>query len=62
MICDQCGNVIESRDDSLVALLASNAEKHVLRCDVRRTPLAAHISSICLVSLLSKTITITVGL
>ncbi|RBM58259.1 zinc uptake transcriptional repressor Zur [Vibrio cholerae] len=28
LICDQCGNVIESRDDSLVALLASNAEKH----------------------------------
>ncbi|QJY40961.1 transcriptional repressor [Vibrio cholerae] len=28
LICDQCENVIESRDDSLVALLASNAEKH----------------------------------
>ncbi|WP_260259949.1 zinc uptake transcriptional repressor Zur [Vibrio intestinalis] len=28
LICDKCGNVIELQDDSLVALLASNAEKH----------------------------------
>ena len=28
LICDQCGNVIELQDDSLIALLADNAEKH----------------------------------
>ncbi|MFM2588726.1 zinc uptake transcriptional repressor Zur [Vibrio sp. TBV020] len=28
LICDKCGNVIELQDDSLVALLANNAEKH----------------------------------
>ncbi|CAH8189158.1 DNA-binding transcriptional repressor Zur [Vibrio aestuarianus] len=28
LICDKCGNVIELQDNSLVALLASNAEKH----------------------------------
>lgn len=28
LICDQCGNVIELQDDSLIALLANNAEKH----------------------------------
>lgn len=28
LICDECGNVIELQDDSLIALLASNAEKH----------------------------------
>ncbi|WP_174238916.1 zinc uptake transcriptional repressor Zur [Vibrio taketomensis] len=28
LICDKCSNVIELQDDSLVALLASNAEKH----------------------------------
>ncbi|MEH0760410.1 zinc uptake transcriptional repressor Zur [Vibrio sp. 16] len=28
LICDKCGNVIELLDDSLVALLVNNAEKH----------------------------------
>ena len=28
LICDKCGTVIELQDDSLVTLLASNAEKH----------------------------------
>ncbi|EKO3510838.1 zinc uptake transcriptional repressor Zur [Vibrio fluvialis] len=28
LICDQCCNVIELQDDSLIALLANNAEKH----------------------------------
>lgn len=28
LICDQCGNVIELQDDSLIALLADNAGKH----------------------------------
>ncbi|MBY8070915.1 zinc uptake transcriptional repressor Zur [Vibrio fluvialis] len=28
LICDQCGSVIELQDDSLIALLADNAEKH----------------------------------
>jgi Fur family zinc uptake transcriptional regulator len=28
LICDQCGNVIELQDDSLVNLLAHNAEQH----------------------------------
>ncbi|WDY52749.1 zinc uptake transcriptional repressor Zur [Vibrio fluvialis] len=28
LICDHCGNVIELQDDSLIALLADNAEKH----------------------------------
>ncbi|WP_114767366.1 zinc uptake transcriptional repressor Zur [Vibrio rhodolitus] len=28
LICDKCSNVIELQDDSLVALLANNAEKH----------------------------------
>lgn len=28
LICDQCGSVIEQQDDSLMALLASNAEQH----------------------------------
>ena len=28
LICDKCGNVIELQDDSLVALLAHNAENH----------------------------------
>ena len=28
LICDQCGNVIELQDDSLIALLADHAEKH----------------------------------
>ncbi|EPA8368785.1 zinc uptake transcriptional repressor Zur [Vibrio fluvialis] len=28
LICDQCGNVIELQDDSLIAMLADNAEKH----------------------------------
>ena len=28
LICDKCSNVIELQDDSLVALLASNAEKY----------------------------------
>lgn len=28
LICDKCNNVIELQDDSLVALLAGNAEKH----------------------------------
>jgi Fur family zinc uptake transcriptional regulator len=28
LICDKCSNVIELQDDSLVALLADNAEKH----------------------------------
>ncbi|MBY7925053.1 zinc uptake transcriptional repressor Zur [Vibrio fluvialis] len=28
LICDQCGNVIELQDDSLIALLANNAEEH----------------------------------
>ncbi|EKO3515341.1 zinc uptake transcriptional repressor Zur [Vibrio fluvialis] len=28
LICDQCGNVIELQDDSLIALLTDNAEKH----------------------------------
>ena len=28
LICDKCSNVIELQDDSLVALLKNNAEKH----------------------------------
>ncbi|NOH80689.1 zinc uptake transcriptional repressor Zur [Vibrio sp. RE86] len=28
LICDNCGNVIELQDDSLVALLANNAKEH----------------------------------
>ena len=28
LICDGCGSVIELQDDSLIALLAKNAEKH----------------------------------
>lgn len=28
LICDKCSNVIELQDDSLVALLVKNAEKH----------------------------------
>ncbi|KOO02059.1 zinc uptake transcriptional repressor Zur [Vibrio nereis] len=28
LICDKCGNVIELQDDSLVALLVENADKH----------------------------------
>ncbi|QXO17135.1 MULTISPECIES: zinc uptake transcriptional repressor Zur [Vibrio] len=33
LICDQCGNVIELQDDSLIALLADNAEKHGFKID-----------------------------
>lgn len=28
LICDQCGNVIELQNDSLIDMLANNAEKH----------------------------------
>ena len=31
LICDLCGNVQELQDDSLIALLANNAEKHGFR-------------------------------
>ena len=31
LICDQCGNVTEFQDDSLIALLANNAEQHGFR-------------------------------
>lgn len=33
LICDLCGNVIELQDDSLIALLADNAEKHGFKID-----------------------------
>ncbi|MFC5078751.1 Zinc uptake regulation protein [Vibrio thalassae] len=28
LICDQCGNVVELQDDTLIALLNSNVDKH----------------------------------
>lgn len=31
LICDQCGNVTELQDDSLIALLENNAEQHGFR-------------------------------